>query len=171
MKKPLRAFDIEFVKLSNGEHEFEFSIDDELFKAFDSSLRAVDLKLNLLFSKSSGTFSLVFRINGKVRVECDRCLTEIDLPISSTNTLMVKITENIIEDQDDIIYIQPNDYKLNIAQPLYDFILLALPIKKTCEDVGKQCDPAFTQKIAQVIDHEMEATDAERTTDLLEEED
>jgi uncharacterized metal-binding protein YceD (DUF177 family) len=169
MNKPLKAFDIEFVKLNYGEHQFDFSIDDDFFKAFESSLKAEDLKLNLLFTKSSGTFTLLFQLIGKVKIECDRCLTEINLPIKSENTLMVKITENLLEDQDDIIYILPNEYKLNISQPLYDFILLSLPIKKTCDKVGKVCDSTITEKITQVIDVELQTTDAERTTDLEEE--
>ena len=52
-----------------------------------------------------------------------------------------------MEDQDDIIYILPSEYKLNIAQPLYDFILLSLPIKNTCDKVGKVCDASITGKI------------------------
>ena len=83
---------------------------------------------------------------------------------------MVKITENLLEDQDDIIYMLPFEYKINIAQPLYDFILLSLPIKKTCDMVEKVCDAAITGKITDVIDVEMQATDAERTTDFEEEE-
>lgn len=83
--------------------------------------------------------------------------------------LMVKITENLLEDQDDIIYMLPSEYKMNIAQPLYDFILLSLPIKKTCDMVGRACDTAITGKITQVIDVELQETEAERATDFEEE--
>jgi uncharacterized metal-binding protein YceD (DUF177 family) len=169
MSNPLRAFDIEFVKLNFGEHRFDFPINDDFFKAFDSSLKAEDLKLDLNFTKAANTFTLVFSIHGKVKVECDRCLSPIDLPIESTNTLMVKVTENLLEDQDDIIYILPSEYKLNIAQPLYDFILLSIPIKKTCDHVGRDCDSTITGKITQVIDVELQETEAGRTTDIEEE--
>ncbi len=171
MSKPLRAFDVEFVKLSFGEHWFDFDINNDFFETFESSLRAENLKLRLGFTKGSNTFTLQFLIEGIVNVECDRCLTPINLPISSNNTLMVKVTENLLEDQDDIIYILPTEYKLNIAQPLYDFILLSLPIKKTCDIVGKDCDPAIVGKITQVIDIEMQETEGERATDFEEEED
>jgi uncharacterized metal-binding protein YceD (DUF177 family) len=83
---------------------------------------------------------------------------------------MVKITENLLEDQDDIIYMLPSEYKINIAQPLFDFILISLPIKSTCDMVGKVCDSAITGKITDVIDIEMQAADAERATDFEEEE-
>lgn len=170
MSKPLRAYDIEFVKLNYGDHSFDFTVTDEFFETFESSLKARDLKLNLVFTKATNNFTLLFNLEGKVNVECDRCLTAIDLPIKKSNTLMVKLTENLLEDQDDIIYILPTEYKLNIAQHLYDFILLALPIKKTCDNVGLVCDSTITQKITQVIDVEMEDvdTEADRTTDLEE---
>lgn len=171
MNKLLKAYDVEFVKLNIGEHEYDFEINDDFFRAFDSSLKAEDLKLKLHFTKGNGTFTLVFRLSGKVKVECDRCLTEIDIPVESVNTLMVKITENLMEDQDDIIYLHPGEHKLNISQHLYDYILISLPIKKTCDIVGKVCDSTITGKITQVIDVELQTSDAQRTTDLeLEEE-
>lgn len=166
MSHPLKAFDVEFVKLNYGEHDFEFTVTDSFFEAFESSLKARDLKLNLKFTKAQSNFTLQFNFSGKVNVECDRCLTAIDLPVTGSNTLMVKITENLLEDQDDIIYISPGEYKLNIAQHLYDFILLALPIKKTCSDVGLVCDETITGKITQVIDVSVDDMGAERTTDI-----
>lgn len=169
MSKPLKAFDIEFVKLGQGEHWFDFDINNDFFEAFESSLTAEDLKLRLSFTKGSNTFTLLFMLEGKVNVDCDRCLTPVSLPIKSTNMLMVKITENLLEDQDDIIYMLPSEYKMNIAQPLYDFILLSLPIKKTCDMVGRACDTAITGKITQVIDVELQETEAERATDFEEE--
>jgi uncharacterized metal-binding protein YceD (DUF177 family) len=170
MSKPLKAFDIEFVKLGQDEHWFDFDINNEFFEAFESSLTAEDLKLKLSFTKGSNTFKLLFLLEGKVNLDCDRCLSPISLPINSSNLLMVKITENLLEDQDDIIYMLPSEYKINIAQPLFDFILISLPIKSTCDMVGKVCDSAITGKITDVIDIEMQAADAERATDFEEEE-
>jgi uncharacterized protein len=170
MSKPLKAFDIEFVKLGQDEYWFDFDINNDFFEAFESSLTAEDLKLKLSFTKGSNTFKLLFLLEGKVNLDCDRCLSPISLPIKSSNLLMVKITENLLEDQDDIIYMLPSEYKINIAQPLFDFILISLPIKSTCDMVGKVCDSAITGKITDVIDIEMQAADAERATDFEEEE-
>ena len=50
MSKPLKAFDIDFVKLGQDEYWFDFDINNDFFEAFESSLTAEDLKLKLSFT-------------------------------------------------------------------------------------------------------------------------
>lgn len=157
----LKEFDIEFIKLKEGEHQFEFHIGDAFFKAFDSSLSAQDIVVNLLFNKSGSMFTLEFGFEGKLETECDRCLSSIGLPVKGRHTLLVKITEHPKESEDDLIYLSTSDYKLNVAQHIYDFIHLSLPIKKTCSDAGLECDPAVTEKINSVIDVEVPDSESE----------
>lgn len=168
----LREYDIEFIKLKEGQHRFEYHITDAFFKAFDSSLSAQEMQVTVLFTKSGSMFTLDFEINGKVELDCDRCLTTISLPLKDKNTVLVKVTEHPLESGDDLIYLSTHDYKLNVAQHVYDFILLSIPIKKTCSDIGRICDPSVTEKINSVIDVETIANDIpERDSDDEEEED
>lgn len=156
----LREFDIEFIKLKEGEHRFEFHVGDAFFKAFNSSLTAQDIAVSLLFIKSGSMFTLVFDFDGKLETDCDRCLSSIGIPVNGRHTLLVKITEHPKENEDDLIYLSAHDYKLNVAQHIYDFINLSIPIKKTCTDIGLECDPAVTEKINSVIDVELADDDA-----------
>lgn len=151
----LRDYDIEFIKLKLGDHKFEYHLDESFFKAFKSSLSAEDIQVNLLFHKAEMMFTLTFEFSGKVSTECDRCLTAIHLPVKGKHIVLVKITEYPMENEDDLLYISPGDYKLNIAQHLYDFVSLSLPIKKTCQDVGKTCDETVTKNITSMIDVEL----------------
>jgi len=168
----LREFDIEYIKLKDGEHRFEYHIRDSFFETFNSSLSARDLQVGVLLIRSGSTFTLVFGINGRIELDCDRCLSRIELPIHGSYTVLVKITEHPMESEDDLIYLSPHDYKLNIAQHIYDFVHLSIPIKKTCSDIGKVCDPAVTAKINSVIDVDtVPDTLPERDTDDDEEED
>jgi uncharacterized protein len=153
----LRPYDVEFVKLKEGTHQFDFDIDNTFFETYQSSLSTEKLEVKLLFTKSNNMFNLQFDVNGKVNVECDRCLNEIALPISNTQLLIVKVTEFAPEeDENDLIYISPSDYKLNVAQHIYDAILLSIPIKKTCADANESCDTRITSKITGEIDVELE---------------
>ena len=167
----MKEYDIEFIKLKLGEHHFEYHLDDNFFKAFNSSLSAEDIKVDLLFTKSNTMFTLVFEVSGKVGLECDRCLSPIQLPIRDQHTVIVKVTEFPMESEDDLIYIGTHEYKINIAQHLYDFVCLSIPIKKTCSDVGKVCDPTVTSNITSVIDIENGDDIPERDTDENEDED
>lgn len=162
----LREFDIEFIKLKEGEHWFEYHISESFFKAFNSSLTGREIVLKLQFLKSTNMFTLVFDLKGVIELDCDRCLTTIGIPIQSKHTVLVKVTEHLKENEDDLIYITPHDYKINIAQHVYDFIYLSLPIKRTCSDVGLVCDPAVTDKITSTIDVDTIPNDQpERDTD------
>ena len=167
----LRDFDIEFIKLQEGKHQFEYHLTDAFFERFNSSLSARDIRINLLFTKSSSMFTLDFDIEGIVIVDCDRCLTSINLPIHGKHTVLVKLTEHQLENEDDLIYISPHDYKLNIAQHLYDFVLISIPIKNTCQDVGLVCDSSVTAKITSMIDVDLPDSEdlPERDTDEEEE--
>lgn len=165
----MRDYDIEFIKLKLGEHKFEYHLNSEFFKAFNSSLSAEDIQVDLLFQKSNNMFTLTFELKGKVETDCDRCLSPIQLPIESEHTVIVKVTEYPIESEDDLIYIGAHEYKINIAQHLYDFVNLSLPIKKTCSDVGKTCDPSVTANITSTIDVDNGDSMPERDTDEDEE--
>ncbi len=166
----LKEYDIEFIKLKLGDHKFEYHLTDQFFKAFNSSLSTKDIKVDLLFQKSNTMFTLVFELDGKLGLECDRCLSDIDLPIRNKHTVLVKITDHPMENEDDLIYIGSHEYKLNIAQHLYDFVNLSIPIKKTCSDVGKTCDPAMTKNITSIIDVENGDHIPDRDSDEEEEE-
>lgn len=166
----LKEYEIEFIKLKLGDHQFEYHLDADFFKAFNSSLSTNDVTVKLLFHKSETMFTLTFDFWGKLTTECDRCLSELELPVSGKSTLLVKITEYPLENEDDMIYISSSDYKLNVAQHIYDYVSLSVPIKKTCEDVGKKCDETVTAKITSMIDVEMGDRLPDRDTDDTEEE-
>jgi uncharacterized protein len=162
----LREYDIEFIKLKDGEHRFEYQLKDSLFEAFNSSLSTQDMRVDLLFNKSGSMFTLDFTINGHVEVDCDRCLTRISLPLSNDHKVIVKMVDHPIESDDDLLYISSHDYKLNIAQHIFDFVNVSIPIKNTCSDIGLTCDPVVTAKITSLIDVEVDDTDLpERDTD------
>jgi len=165
-----REYDIEFIKLKEGGHQFEYHLTDAFFKAFNSSLSTQGVKVDVLFTKSVSMFTLDFKIEGLVEVDCDRCLTRIVIPIHNEQKVVVKQTEQLLESEDDLVYISSHDYKLNIAQHIFDFVNVSIPIKNTCSDVGLICDPAVTAKITSVIDIDMADVDVpEQDTDYEEE--
>ena len=167
----LREYDVEFVKLKDGLHSFEFNLEDSFFKAFNSSLLVDHIKVHLDFIKSPSMFTLTFRIDGDLKSECDRCLNDISLPVHGQYVLLVKITEQELEDQDDLIYINSAAHKINVSQPIFDYIHLLLPIKKTCTDVGLKCNPEIAGKITMLIDVDTVGDDIpDRDTDDEEEE-
>lgn len=122
--------------LGNGIHQFDFQIDKTFFTNFKGSpVGAANIELVLHFEKRPDLFVLQFDFKGTVKTECDRCLAQIDLPLSGSRQLLVKFSEEGIKEEAEVLFISPGTQKLNVAKYIYEYICLALPLIKVydCE--------------------------------------
>nr|WP_255709841.1 DUF177 domain-containing protein [Pontibacter harenae] len=71
-----------------------------------------------------------FDIKGHVRLICDRSLEEFDYPLDIQQVFRIRYGEEDAELDDDLWQIKSNTQSINIAQHLYDYIGLSLPMKK-----------------------------------------
>lgn len=128
----LDKYNIQFGILIRGENLFKFNIDEEFFDHFDfNDINSSNLNVILNIEKSSNLLIFRFSINGFVNVPCDRCLDDFDFNIDTENELFVKFTESEYEEQsDNLILIPKHENEINVAQFIYEFISLSLPIQK-----------------------------------------
>ena len=144
MKKrvDLADFDIKFVGLCLGKHDFQFKIDSEFISKFqDALIDKLDITLDFTLDKQSESlFLLDFNFSGSFELECDRCLQNFSYPVKQNNRLILKVENGQDNLDDDVIFASSNDIKVNIAEYVYEFVSLIVPMKKTCELISKQCD-------------------------------
>jgi uncharacterized metal-binding protein YceD (DUF177 family) len=151
----LSQYNIAFKGLALGKHVFEFVVDDKFFQEFDGSIvdhGLVNVKVTL--EKQSSLMTFWFDIQGKVTVQCDRCLEMYDQPIESHERVFVRLGERENIEGDDLIWVSTNDYQWNVAQLMYEFIGLAIPIKKVHpldENGNSTCDPEMIEKLNKYI--------------------
>ena len=156
----LSFYNIAFKGLSQGKHLFEFEVDDKFFAEFEDGL--VDkgqVNVRLTIEKQSSLMIFWFDIQGIVNVQCDRCLEMYDQKIESQERIFVKFGEKEYVDGDDVIWVSANDYQLNVAQLIYEFIGLAIPIKRIHPDDkngNSTCDPEMIEKLSKYIIKEEE---------------
>lgn len=158
LKHRLEAFDIPFVGLRLGKHIFSFEIDKEFFELFDTSLiKSGDIYVHLTFDKrKEHFFVLELYIDGTVGTDCDRCMEPMNIQINCQNRLIVKFRGTATtkeEDDPDVLVLDDNEVKLNLAKPIFDFIHLAMPLKKTCsmDALGsKECNPAVLKHLKEL---------------------
>jgi uncharacterized metal-binding protein YceD (DUF177 family) len=147
----LSFYNIAFKGLSVGKHLFEFEVDRKFFEAFKEGLvEEGTVKVNLTLDKQSSMMVLWFDVKGTVRVQCDRCLESYNQPIESKERMIVKLGDKKFTDGDDVIWVSNNDYQLNVAQLIYEYICLAIPIKKVHpdnENEESKCDPEMLEKL------------------------
>jgi uncharacterized metal-binding protein YceD (DUF177 family) len=129
--KARKQFDINIIKLTNGSHHYQFDIDSSFFSEFENSfIEKGDLKVNLELTKSETMIQAGFFIEGNIELTCDRTLETFDEPISVHENLIFKYGEDFAELSEDIITIPRDLPTLNISQFVYEFIGLAVPMKK-----------------------------------------
>ena len=91
-----RDFDIAFVGLKPGIHEFEYSINDEFFIAYqEQDFRNCIAHVKLTLDKKNGFMLLKFEVGGKMEVTCDRCGNNLPLELWDEFNIVVKMVEEL----------------------------------------------------------------------------
>jgi uncharacterized metal-binding protein YceD (DUF177 family) len=146
-----REFEIAFVGLKPGVHEFNYRIDDRFFEEYnEQDFRNPDANVKLLLEKSNGFMILRFEIGGKAEVTCDRCNNNLPLQLFDEFKVMIKMTDdpalmNEQEEDPDVYYISRGESHIDIKDWIYEFINLSIPMQKTCEYEnmdGPYCNPS-----------------------------
>lgn len=145
-----RNFDIAFVGLKPGIHEFEYAIDDKFFVDYqEQDFRNCVAKVSLRLEKSSPSLMLLkFEVGGKLDVTCDRCGNDLPLDLWDEFNLVVKLVDDpeLMNDQEedpDIYYISKGASHLQVSDWIYEFINLSIPMQRMCsvdEAGGSQCN-------------------------------
>ena len=132
MKKDSR-FELPIAKLSLKTHAFDFELGKAFFEQFDPAGEFIadgNLRADVLLNKTERLITLDFHIRGTVRLTCDRSLDEYDQPLDITRQMLVRYGDEPKELDDDVLQVTPDTLLLDIAQHLYDYIGLALPMKR-----------------------------------------
>ena len=148
--------------LKEGQHIFRFEINKEFFDQFeDSEVREGMLQATVEAEKRSSHIDLSIRVQGVVSISCDRCLGLISHPVDCANRLLVKFARTLVESDPDIITMPADEHDLDMKQYLYEYILLALPIKRIHPDDkngNSICDPDMLNKLKEhIISEEVES--------------
>jgi uncharacterized metal-binding protein YceD (DUF177 family) len=140
--KFLRTFDIEVIKFLEGKYEIDFEIGKEFFQHFEDNelLDEGILTVRVLMDKGANLIEMNFLITGKVKLTCDRSLEEYFEHLEITEKILFKYGE-VEEEVNEVVYIITRDTsKINVAQFIYEFVLLGLPAKKIHPDHRTEFD-------------------------------
>lgn len=126
----LKAYDVVFSGLKQGTHHLEFQVDDALFRYFDNEdVNEADIKVHLTLHKRSAHLEFEMKHEGSVQVNCDVSNEPFRQAVEGELKLIVKFGEDFNFDNDDVAIIPHGEHKFNIAQYLYEMVVLSLPTK------------------------------------------
>ena len=123
-------YNVDLKGLKAATLEMEFDLDNAFFGDIDGEeFQKGAVKAVVTVRKNRDVFEFSFSLNGTVIVPCDRCLDDLEIDVATENTLRVKLGDEYA-DEGDIVIVPEQDGDLNIAWYLYEFIVLALPMKR-----------------------------------------
>lgn len=127
----MKEFSVNIVGLSNKAHQFDFSFGDEFFKEYGQSLmEGGSFKASVTLDKHETFIEANFKIEGKAQLICDRSLEPFDHPMNIDRKIIFKYGEEEKELSDEIVIIPRDKDSLDLGQFMYEFIGLAIPLKK-----------------------------------------
>jgi uncharacterized metal-binding protein YceD (DUF177 family) len=135
-----REFEIAFVGLKPGVHEFNYRITDRFFESYQQQdFRRCEASVKLFLDKKNGFMLLRFEVGGKVEVVCDRCGNTLPLDLWDEFNILVKLVEepelmNQQEDDPDVYYISRGESHLYVGDWIYEFINLSIPTQRMCKE-------------------------------------
>lgn len=167
----VERYTIPFKGLKPGVYDFEFPIDGELFRVFESS----DIKegaccAKVRMERAEKQLTLDVTITGDVVVPCDRCLEDCRVPVDFSGRLLVRFSDEPGEYDGDVLWLLPVEETVDLTQYLYESIVLSLPYQRVHPDGA--CDPEMLKRFRIVSDEEFAAIEqkAANTTERLGEE-
>ena len=137
-----KAFDIEVIKYKVGLHEVDFPIRDAFFQQVEGNdlLEKGNLTARVRLDKGANLIELTFHILGNVTLVCDRSLETFEHPLDFTEKMIYKFGSEVKEIDESVMMITRDTPSINVAQLIYEFILLALPLKKIHPDYRNELD-------------------------------
>ena len=140
------TYKLDLKNISYGSHEFEYALGNKFFTDIDGTeVQKGKVTAYLALKHSKAITEMNFRVEGVVYVPCDRCLDDIEVPIETKNRMYVKFGKEYAEESDEIVVIPADEGAINLAWFLYEFIVLAIPMKHV-HAPGK-CNKAMSTKL------------------------
>lgn len=136
----LRNYDVSFSGLKNGKHIFHFETDHAFFQLFDTEQEFSDPKISVevLLDKHTTFLEFYIKTKGDVELVCDITSQPFRHPIENEIKVLVKFGEEYDDSDEEVIQIPMQDHAFNIAQLIYEDVVLSIPMKKISPDVSDE---------------------------------
>ena len=129
----------------NGEVSCNYRLTDSYFDLFDkSTISNGDVAVDVSINKQAEEFLVSISLEGTVVIPCDRCLADMEQEIEFSDTLVVRRgvelkigDELIVTDETDPNYdytLPAGDTVFDLAWPMYELMILAIPIQHIHEE-------------------------------------
>jgi uncharacterized metal-binding protein YceD (DUF177 family) len=129
--KPLREYTIQFIGLKEGIHSFDYNIEKKFFDFFEfDEFNDAKVKIKVDLIKTATLLEFKIIATGTVNVDCDLTNEPFDQLIDNSFDLIVKFGEAYNAENEEILILPHGEYEINLAQYIYELIVLSVPNKR-----------------------------------------
>jgi len=134
--KELKSYDIKFSGLKNGNHQYRYHLDKNFFDYFNNDeFESCDIDIIIDFNKHDNLLEFTVHSNGSIHVPCDISGEPFDQPVKADFDFLVKFGDEFNDDREDLIIIPHHSHRFNIAQQIYETVILSIPNKRIHPDI------------------------------------
>jgi uncharacterized metal-binding protein YceD (DUF177 family) len=127
----MERYRIHILGLSLNVHHFTFEVGNEFFTKYDTGLVSEGtFSIDVALDKRETFLETAFSIKGSAKLVCDRSLDPFDFPLDFTSKIIFKYGDEDKEISEDVVMIHHGTETLELGQYIYEFIALAIPMKK-----------------------------------------
>ena len=139
------TYKIDLLGSGLGGKTFEYEIGDAFFAEIDGLIQRGNIHTTVACLSAGSVYKFQIHSVGTIIVPCDRCLSDLELRIETSDELNVKLGDEYADDGDCVVVPEAEGY-LDLAQFIYEFIALSMPMT-CCHEPGK-CDDAMMHELS-----------------------
>lgn len=126
-----KEYSIPFSGLKQGKHQFKYKVDNTFIQSFGfQEFNSADVDVLVLLDKQSTVLEFELKATGTINVDCDLSREPYDQPVDASLRLVVKFGDAYNDEDDEILIIPHGEHQVNIAQYVYEMLVLAVPLKR-----------------------------------------
>ncbi len=129
----LKTYQIDLKSLPLGTvQDFSYTLGNEYFRHIgnEQEIKQGNVNVSLSVLRTSSVFEMEFHTEGAVTVPCDYCLEDMEIHIETDNRLVLTFGKKYTEADEQHITIPEEESKINVAWYMYEFVALAIPMKR-----------------------------------------
>lgn len=139
------TYKIDLLSSGLGGKTFEYDLSDDFFAEMEGLVQRGSIHTTVACLSAGSVYKFQIHSVGTIIVPCDRCLSDLELRIETTDDLNVKLGDEYADEGDCVVVPEAEGY-LDLAQFIYEFIALSMPLT-CCHEPGK-CDDVMMQELS-----------------------
>ena len=160
--KELSKYNIDIYGLEDKRYDYDIESGNAFFEELEQDIiEHGHFKTHIELTKSATMIQLRFYTEGQLGLICDRSLEAYEESFISDERLILKFGDRNEELTDEIEIISRNTNRINVAQYVFEFIALTLPVKKIHPSLRTNDDDFFEDEEEAILVYSSEDTDSQ----------